>query len=111
VQTVRPRRRVPVRHRFRDRARTPRPRPRGHRGLVGRTTAVEYQGNDDFVHLDTPAGELVVRDTSHTTVEYGARVGVGVDFDVADAYLFDPSTGDGLETRDEARWRPELAAD
>lgn len=65
------------------------------------TVAVtEFQGNDNYVHLEVDGQSLTARLTSDQTFDRGEQVALEVE--PADLYLFDTETGDTLKARDRA---------
>jgi multiple sugar transport system ATP-binding protein len=57
----------------------------------------EYQGNDNFIHLNAHGEEFTARVRPEVLPPVGSEVSVAVD--PADVYCFDPDTGDALKTR------------
>jgi multiple sugar transport system ATP-binding protein len=57
----------------------------------------EYQGNDNFIHLNANGKELTARVRPDVYPAVDSDVAVSVD--PADVYCFDPDTGDALKTR------------
>jgi multiple sugar transport system ATP-binding protein len=60
-------------------------------------SVAEFQGTDNYVHVSRGDGEITARVPVDRTFERGEPV--RLDFDAADAYLFDATTGETLVTR------------
>ena len=66
-------------------------------GELGATASItEYQGKENFVHLEFEGIELTARVPPDTQAGRGERVGLTVDPEAV--YLFDPETGRSLKT-------------
>ena len=59
----------------------------GEGELPGRVSVIENLGNTAYLHLDTPAGPVIVEGDPGLRVEPGASVGIR--FDTARAHVFD----------------------
>ncbi|WP_049926906.1 ABC transporter ATP-binding protein [Halopiger goleimassiliensis] len=70
-------------------------------GVPTEVTVVEAMGDENVVYLEVGDTELTARIDSHRRLSSGDRV--HVDFDVEDLYLFEPDSGEAIETKSTAR--------
>ncbi len=69
---------------------TPRAGATGSAPLAGRVEVRELMGSEAFLHLTTPAGNVVLRTEAHHAAREGEQVAVFVD--PSKLHLFDPTT-------------------